>query len=358
MRTVYLVRHGAPDIPGGGRMCLGRTDLPLNRLGRMQAVLTGGALAGAGLTNVYCSPLLRSRQTAEYLSPPAAVLPGLEEMDTGEWDGLYFEEILLRWPELYARRGEDFAACIPGGESRPEMLRRFSAALCRALASSSGNVAVVSHKTVIQTYLGEHLGLSPRGAQSIPLPYGSVTRLLFSDGRLSVADVGVPPHPVPDEILCARLLAAAGVPETVAAHSAAVAETARFLAGPLLEIGVPLSLERVLAGARLHDIARCECHHAAVGADWLAALGYPELAEIIRQHNDLDDPGRIDEAAVVFIADKLVEGARPTTLESRFAASREKCTSPSARTVHARRYAAAAAVAAGINRLCGKTLIP
>ena len=36
MRDIYLIRHGMPDFPGGARMCLGRTDLPLGLRGRLQ----------------------------------------------------------------------------------------------------------------------------------------------------------------------------------------------------------------------------------------------------------------------------------------------------------------------------------
>ena len=52
MRDIYLIRHGMPDFPGGARMCLGRTDLPLgrrnvrNRLG--QAALLRGESPACG----------------------------------------------------------------------------------------------------------------------------------------------------------------------------------------------------------------------------------------------------------------------------------------------------------------------
>ena len=29
MKKVYLIRHALPDFPGGKRMCIGTTDLPL-----------------------------------------------------------------------------------------------------------------------------------------------------------------------------------------------------------------------------------------------------------------------------------------------------------------------------------------
>ena len=67
MRKLYLIRHGRPDIPQGKRLCLGRTDIPLGPLGRMQACLLGQELAGR-VSRVFSSPLSRAVQTAEGIS--------------------------------------------------------------------------------------------------------------------------------------------------------------------------------------------------------------------------------------------------------------------------------------------------
>ena len=37
MKKVYLIRHGLPDFPGGKRMCLGITDIPMGEKGLAQA---------------------------------------------------------------------------------------------------------------------------------------------------------------------------------------------------------------------------------------------------------------------------------------------------------------------------------
>ena len=88
MRKIYLIRHGVPNLPKGARMCLGRTDLPLGSLGILQAALLGATFKDTDLMAVYCSSLLRGRQTAALIGGPVTELPGLEEMDAGEWDGL------------------------------------------------------------------------------------------------------------------------------------------------------------------------------------------------------------------------------------------------------------------------------
>ena len=149
---------------------------------------------------------------------------------------------------------------------------------------------------------------------------------------------------------------AAGADEKLLAHCRAVAALADELCAALREKSVSLDAEAVHAAALLHDIARGEADHAALGARWLRELGYPEIAELVRQHHDPDGT-QINEAAVLYIADKAVRGDTRVPLDGRFAASLEKCTTPEAREAHARRYETARTIRNGINRLCGKELI-
>ena len=105
MRRVYLIRHGEPDFPGGKRMCLGRTDLPLSPVGRMRAAMAGAYLRDAGISAVFSSPLRRAAGTAAHIGAPVSTDAGFAEADYGVWDGLTFEEIRRDYPALYARRG-------------------------------------------------------------------------------------------------------------------------------------------------------------------------------------------------------------------------------------------------------------
>ena len=105
-RKVYLIRHAMPDIPIGERWCVGgRTDLPLGRLGRLQAALLPFVPELRDLGAVFCSGMIRARQTALPLCPVPREMPGLQEQDMGVWDGLSFREIgdVLGQSENWAR---------------------------------------------------------------------------------------------------------------------------------------------------------------------------------------------------------------------------------------------------------------
>jgi len=111
-------------------------------------------------------------------------------------------------------------------------------------------------------------------------------------------------------------------------HSFRVMEVARFLGEALTEAGFDLFLPLITVGALLHDLGKTPClgtleNHAELGAGILEELGYPHLAQVVREHVHLDanlmDPRPLREAELVNYADKRVLHETVVTLEDRFA---------------------------------------
>lgn len=313
MRNVYLIRHGLPDFPGGRRMCLGTTDLPLSKLGSLQGTLLGIAFRDRPVT-VFSSPLLRARQTAEAMGKPVTVLSSLRELHMGQWDGLTFDEIRCRFPALYAARATDKTLPFPDSEDHEAGRQRFADGIRDALSQCRGDVAIVTHSGVMELYLGT----------TEKAPYGSVTHLQVDGDAIHVCAFGKIPHPDPNREFCDALLQGAAVPEAVERHSRAVTKKALRMAKRLNEAGYKLDLDLIETGALLHDIARTEELHAQQGSYYLKELGYPDLARVIRNHCDC--PGNaLDEDAIVYLADKLTDCTRDVTIEARFQKSLKKC---------------------------------
>ncbi len=151
MKKVYLIRHGMPDFPNGERMCLGATDIPMGEEGLAQAADMAANLPD--VTAVFSSPLTRALQTARAIGKPVTILPGLQERYAGEWDGMYFKDIKLQYPALYAARGQDLTLPLPGEEDPTAGLTRFRQAMEEADRSSPGDFAVVSHGGIIAEFL-------------------------------------------------------------------------------------------------------------------------------------------------------------------------------------------------------------
>ncbi|WP_263771984.1 DVU_1551 family NTP transferase [Propionivibrio soli] len=129
--------------------------------------------------------------------------------------------------------------------------------------------------------------------------------------------------PTPAE--CEAILSTRPIAEPLRRHGRAVAAIARTIATRLSERGVRIDRQLVIAASLLHDIAKGEPGHAELGASIIASLGYPAVAEIIRQHMAMTFDGTTpNEAAVVFLADKLVRTDRRVSLEERYKPSFER----------------------------------
>ena len=340
-RRIILIRHAMPDIPLGERWCVGgRSDFPLGRLGRVQAALLPFTEELGTVRAVYASRLRRAIETARPLCDTPRIMPGLEEQDMGVWDGLSFREIMARYPDLYSARESDPSLLPEGAESGEAVAARMREAVLRCAKESEGDIAIVSHKGSIAAIAGHRSALG----------YTSMTVLEETGGELCVCEAGLPPRPALTDELCLAMLRAAGADEALIAHSRTVAALSDELCAALRGKGIALDGEAVHAAALLHDIAKGERDHAAIGGQWLKEMGRGQIAEIVRQHTE-PDSDELNEAGVVFLADKLARGPTRVSLEERFGASLEKCKTPEAKAAHARRFALARSLKDKIDRL-------
>jgi len=134
-----------------------------------------------------------------------------------------------------------------------------------------------------------------------------------------------PDIPTPTD--CLELMSAHGMLPNIREHSLLVREVAVHLGTSLVEAGFALHLDLIEAAALLHDLGKTSClgtalNHAEWGAQALTAAGYPEVAQVVREHifleSDGTDPLAIREAEVVNYADKRVLHTRVVTLTDRF----------------------------------------
>jgi probable phosphoglycerate mutase len=156
-------RHGNTDWNAGHRV-QGQTDVPLNDLGRQQAVDAAELLVKFRPDVIVASDLRRAADTAAAL----AALTGLtvrhderlRERYFGAWQGLTMSEVAETRPDEYARwtAGAD----VVGGEveSLDDLGKRVAEALRDAaeLARPGGTVVVATHGGAARQGVGHLLG--------------------------------------------------------------------------------------------------------------------------------------------------------------------------------------------------------
>jgi broad specificity phosphatase PhoE len=173
---LVLCRHGEAE-DAAGRFC-GSFDPALSATGRRQAEALAAVLGESAL---YSSPARRALETARAMGREPIVDPDLRELDFGEAEGLSYEEVAERWPDLYtAWLRAPTEVRFPVGEPFAD----FRARVLAALARIERDAVVVTHGGVIRTALAHWLGM----------PDDAIFRIDVSHGAVNVVDwqVGTP----------------------------------------------------------------------------------------------------------------------------------------------------------------------
>jgi len=138
-RPFWFLRHGETDWNARG-LSQGRSDIPLNEIGRAQAERAAVQLRGRGITRIHASPLSRAAETARivaaHLSVPVAFDDDLMETRFGVQEG----QPMGAWYDGWV----DGSFTPEGGESFAQLRARAVAAVNRATAAP-GLALIVAH---------------------------------------------------------------------------------------------------------------------------------------------------------------------------------------------------------------------
>jgi broad specificity phosphatase PhoE/ribonuclease HI len=213
--ALLLLRHGRTLLTQERRFSgRGGVDAELTESGRADAERAAGLIAGLGwpgagladigpATAVVCSPLRRTRQTADVVAArlglPVTVMDDWAEISFGQWDGLTFEEVARDWPEQVAGWQGSMTVCPPGGESLQQLVARVRAVRVATVAAFPGRVVVVvTHGVPVRAVVHEALEAGPPALWRTRVDPASVTAVRYwSDGGIEVSAVNltVPDRP-------------------------------------------------------------------------------------------------------------------------------------------------------------------
>lgn len=175
---LYLIRHGETTFNAEGRI-QGQFDSPLSPVGVRQAEALARAFESRPIEMVFSSPLSRAFDTARPIAERVGVDirtdDRLKELNAGVFQMLLPTEMAERHPEATARwRSHDPDFCIPGGESRRQLMQRGTAAVSAILASGLKSAAVVAHGGLLTAALKGLLGI-PADRNPFMLYNGSIS---------------------------------------------------------------------------------------------------------------------------------------------------------------------------------------
>ena len=175
---LYLIRHAATPsneyepyiIQGSG------IDQSLSEKGTQQANALGKFFQQIKLDSIYSSPLKRAYETAcavrEYQESPCeyAALDLLMEVNVGDWEGLTWSDIELKFPQEYQNFIKNpWATPYLNGESYQQVFERVQPVFRELLTKHQGQViAVIGHNVINRAWLSQILEFDLQKIREIP----------------------------------------------------------------------------------------------------------------------------------------------------------------------------------------------
>ena len=201
MVTIILVRHGYSK--GNKEMRFsGQMDIPLDEIGRVQAVSTSRYIyENYKVDCIYSSDLSRAYETLEplgkLLNMPVNKCSDLREVDVGLWAGKLIDAVKNEFPENFECYRVTPGLCkFDGGESYGECFERAKKAIKKIAEANEGKtVAIATHGGVIRTLLAYWTNVSMAEIQKVPhVQNCSITVVEYNDGRVKLIEKGYKEH--------------------------------------------------------------------------------------------------------------------------------------------------------------------
>jgi alpha-ribazole phosphatase len=187
MTRVWLIRHGETEEKSRNR-CYGSLNIKLSDAGRKQIAGVAEYLKTEPIAAIYSSPRSRAVESAELLARAVEVIPDLAEINFGDFEGLTYDEIALRYPNVYQEwMNTPTRVQFPNGESFTQMRDRVVNAFQALLAAhQEQTIAIVSHGGVNRIIIAWALQMPDAAIFRLAQPYAAVSLLEFVEGIPSV----------------------------------------------------------------------------------------------------------------------------------------------------------------------------
>lgn len=184
MKNIYLVRHGQSEGNASG-VFTGWHDVELTELGREQARVLNEKLKLETFDSVYSSDLLRAINTAKLAigNNEINIDKGLREKHFGDLEGLKFEEINEKYPDIVeAWKTNNYDYPTPNGESFKEFYDRIIETYEKIKNSEGNRIIIFAHSGVIQAILAHEIVGGIQGCWRFKVENCRLSELEISDG--------------------------------------------------------------------------------------------------------------------------------------------------------------------------------
>lgn len=168
MTKVYLIRHGKTQWNLESRYQGANGDSPLLEQSYREIELLASSLKNVPINHIYASPLKRARTTALTLLQslnrpiPLTVDSRLKEFNLGKMEGMHFDEVAQKWPEVlknFRHHPDQYDSSIVESESFKQVIDRMGRAIKEFCHNDPhGTILIVSHGAALNASINALVG--------------------------------------------------------------------------------------------------------------------------------------------------------------------------------------------------------
>jgi alpha-ribazole phosphatase len=187
---LILIRHGQTDLGLQKKYC-GSLDVPLNDHGKDQSERLGERLKGTSIDAVFSSDLKRAIQTAQIAFKGETIneRPCFREMDFGVIEGISYQEVMIKYPDIYkAWINDPLSVVLPQAEDFEAFSGRVLQGLDTLIAQyADKTIVLVAHGGPNMLILCKALGFSTKEYWTIRQDNAAVNIIEYhSSGKIKV----------------------------------------------------------------------------------------------------------------------------------------------------------------------------
>lgn len=192
---IYFLRHGESEGNRENRF-RGRMDYPLTERGIYQAENAGRYLKGGHFEKIYSSPLKRAVTTAERISHTLdsdfELCDAFNNIKLGEWEGKKKDYIEKHYPKQFNTwLTRPHKLRMENMESLPEIEKRVLEKIASLMRIHSGNIIIVTHRTVIKPAIAALIGISEPSFWKIEVDTASISIIECSNGQWTLKNLNI-----------------------------------------------------------------------------------------------------------------------------------------------------------------------
>lgn len=192
MKEIILLRHGDTDATEN-RYFAGWSDIPLSQKGEKRIRLAKEVLKNHEYLEIWSSPLMRTRQTAQIVvnsNYSIQYTEDIKERSFGEWEGKNWETLEKDFPDQAIKwKQNPLEFTPPQGESFADVLLRVKRFWQTFHVENHGNYLVVTHAGVIRCLLVLLTGMTFENSFHLLLDPGVIVKVRDDSGYFQVTGI-------------------------------------------------------------------------------------------------------------------------------------------------------------------------